>query len=283
MKEKKNTKEVNISNRILILMCTVITLMTLTFCVWLPAIYNTALDTEKDTTHYITYKSTTLKELKALDGKRICVTGFFSLASPYDNSWMYLTCRPLSSYPTYTSDTTLGESITCFPRVGQRLEYTENCVAVTGTLVYEPVVDAQEFSYEFYLKNCTYKTLSTGSDAIVKYNTAINAGAVKYLDELLAKFNTALTSTDEFTPFDVEVMKLEWKKYCDQNIDADLIVTGEKGNEMAEAINTFKKLEGGTTDSDEYKEILTKNQEMIDYMNSWIQSCEVKGNEYHEA
>ena len=271
------------TKKAMILLCGTMIAIALVFCITLITVNNPSVKPKDTSLHYIEYKKTTLEEIKALDGCTVQLTGYISLASPYDNGWIYLSSQPLSAYSSYSSDSLFGNIITCFPSLGQKLKYTEHCVTVTGTLVCAPVTDVYEYSYNYYLKDCTYETNGAKSPVIAEYEASVDSGAIAYLDELLQELNNSLTGDEEFKPFDTELMAVKWKDMtAELNPSSKLIASGEKCMELAKAVNTYKALKTPSEDCEEYKTIQSTNTELVDTMADWIKDCEVKGNETNE-
>ena len=230
--------------------------------------------------HVLVFNTTTYDEVKKMDGRTVSFTGYFSIASPEDQNVGYMIAKPLSGYPTDRNDTdTIGKVIHCYPAIGQKLIYSEKCVRVTGTLVYEELTDYCGLTYPYYLKDCTYVEVEP-NDAIVNFNRELTNGAIKELNSTITELRNVI-SGESTTKFDTEAKQLKFLEVTYGVSDEAFLAFGKKVVELCELANAYLDAEipeDGTV-SDEYTALSEANSELYTLMNNWLNSLEVRGDE----
>ena len=100
--------------------------------------------------------TTSISDLRALNGQTVTINGYIATSSPADGSFIFLMNLPYQSCPFCVPNTSqLANTIEVYPKKGEKLSYSNQAIKVTGTLVVaedgaDPFTDPYE--YEFYYK-----------------------------------------------------------------------------------------------------------------------------------
>lgn len=94
--------------------------------------------------------------LRKLNGQKVTINGYIATSSPADGSFIFLMNLPYQSCPFCVPNTSqLANTIEVYPKKGEKLDYSNQAVRVTGTLAVtseggSPYTDP--YGYEFYYK-----------------------------------------------------------------------------------------------------------------------------------
>ena len=125
--------------------------------------------------------SASLDILKALDGKRVTITGYMATLSPLDGTYIYLMNLPYQSCPFCVPNTTqLANTMAVYAPSGSKFEFTDRPVQVTGTLRVQDRVDDYGYSYNYYIDDASYVAvdLSSVSQEYALYQSLAEDGVI---------------------------------------------------------------------------------------------------------
>ena len=104
--------------------------------------------------------SASLDILKALDGKRVTITGYMATLSPLDGAYIYLMNLPYQSCPFCVPNTTqLANTMAVYAAEGTKFEFTARPVRITGTMRVADKVDGYGYTYGYYIDGARYETV----------------------------------------------------------------------------------------------------------------------------
>ena len=222
------------------------------------------------------YNTTTLEDVKRSDGRQVTVTGYISMASPIDNTCAYLMSQPFNAEPTaHTSNTNVTDMIACYPPTGQYIKYTEECVAVTGTIKYSTMEqDAAGYTYPFYLVDCTYTTYG-GTDVIAEYNYGITSGALVELDSWITSVYTSFAEPSTAAAIDIKTNRDAFDTKLGDRECPSMVALVEKVEDLTEVYNTWVK----TSPTEVSDELMKSYVGVGTQLQEWLTTLTVKGDE----
>jgi hypothetical protein len=107
-------------------------------------------------------KSTSIEEMKKLDGKKVAIIGYMSTLSPISGAFMYLLNLPYQSCPfCEPNSTTLSNTIAVYAPDGKKFEFTDRLIRVVGTLEFGEYTDEYGYNYSYLIKDATYTEVNT--------------------------------------------------------------------------------------------------------------------------
>lgn len=119
--------------------------------------FNSCRSTEYDNATKISFKEALSYEyLKTLDGTPVTINGYMATSSPVDGSYIYLMNLPYQSCPFCLPNTSqLSNTMAVFAIPGQKFDYTEQAIKITGILKVSESEDkffTDYYGYEFNFK-----------------------------------------------------------------------------------------------------------------------------------
>ena len=119
--------------------------------------FNSCKSTEYDNATKISFKEALSYEyLKSLDGTPVTINGYMATSSPVDGSYIYLMNLPYQSCPFCLPNTSqLSNTMAVYAIPGQKFDYTEQAIKITGILKVSESEDkffTDYYGYEFNFK-----------------------------------------------------------------------------------------------------------------------------------
>lgn len=106
-------------------------------------------------------ESASLDALRALNGKKVTITGYMATLSPLDGSYIYLMNLPYQSCPFCVPNTQqLANTMAVYAAKGAKFDFTDRPVRVTGTLKLEDVTDDYGYEYNYRIVDAKYETVN---------------------------------------------------------------------------------------------------------------------------
>lgn len=120
----------------------------------------------EDADVHLSFKSaSSYAALKALNGKTVSINGYMATSSPADGSFMFLMNLPYQSCPFCKPNTSeLSNTMEIYPKSKEKFTYTNQAIAVTGTLVVaddpdKPFTDLYGYEFNFKIVDAEYVIL----------------------------------------------------------------------------------------------------------------------------
>lgn len=226
--------------------------------------------------------SDTMNKVTKLNGEEVKITGYMSLMSPLDGSYVYLMNLPLQNCPFCLPNTTrITNTVACYAKDGTQIEYTENPVVVTGTVEVGDFEDDMGYNYTFKLVDVkieeadtdkmaeNYRIYSAVSDILPIVYDAINWVSINadYMNYDMT-YEDVLNDLMPEDRLDAVIDKLRAVSEADY---ADLIEICEGISEYNKKIND--KLQGGEDVGT--PDLLGEADVIWDKFNTWIQKYEI--------
>lgn len=228
--------------------------------------------------------SDTMEKVNKLDGKEVKMTGYMSLMSPLDGSYIYLMNLPLQNCPFCVPNTTeITNTVACYAPEGQQIEYTENPVVITGTVKVGNFSDDMGYNYPFKLADIkveeadtekmaeNYRIYSAVTDLLPRIYDALNwvsingdyeTYGVTYEDVM-----ADLMPEDRLNPTIAKLRALSEEDYADLiTICRDITAYNKKINE---------KLNKGKDEKVNTPELIEDINVIWMKFNMWIQKYEI--------
>jgi len=218
------------------------------------------------------------------DGRTVSIRGYMSLLSPVDGRFVYIMNIPYQSCPFCLPNTmTVTNTVAVYAPDGQRLEFTENPVEVTGTLKVGDITDEFGYEYAYAIVNAKYTELDTSklSQNLKIYGALSQDGLISETLRLTwqvdnnAFFEVFGGTAEDIKPiesmeFDSLIRKIEAISKSDY---AELISILRGFQEYNDIVNT--NIEAG-----EYGNNVTDKMEgwiihLFDELNSWLNKFEI--------
>ena len=170
---------------------------------------------------HLSFKETvSLEFLRQYNGRTININGYLSMASPADGSFVFLMNLPYQTCPFCIPNTTeLANTLEVYPRAGEKFEYTEQAVSMTGTLVTaedgEPFTDQYGYEFSFKLVDAEYHILTDKDMEAI--DGALEAfGEQKANTSNMNEYQRIAKSgiiADIYTMFDYTFFLINWTEY----------------------------------------------------------------------
>lgn len=157
--------------------------------------------------------SASIETLKALDGKQVRITGYMATLSPLDGSYIYLMNMPYQSCPFCVPNTTqLANTMAVYAPAGEKFEFTDRPVQITGTLKVEDRTDDYGYNYNYYIDGARCETvdLSSVSQEYALYQSLAEDGVIADVNAM----------------FDYLMFVCQWTEYTGSYVD-------ESGNQIS--------------------------------------------------
>lgn len=125
--------------------------------------------------------SASLDALKALDGKRVTITGYMATLSPLSGEYIYLMNMPYQSCPFCVPNTNqLANTMAVYAPSGSKFEFTDRPVQINGTLRVQDRVDEYGYSYNYFIEDASYSVvdLSSVSQDYALYQSLAEDGVI---------------------------------------------------------------------------------------------------------
>ncbi len=123
-------------------------------------------DESYDEATKISFKETLSYEyLKTLDGTPVTINGYMATSSPLDGSYIYLMNLPYQSCPFCLPNTSqLSNTMAVYAIPGQKFDYTEQAIKITGVLKVAPsenefFTDYYDYEFNFKIVDAVYDIL----------------------------------------------------------------------------------------------------------------------------
>jgi len=105
-----------------------------------------------------------INTINSLDGKKVSITGYMATLSPVNGKFMYLMNLPYQSCPFCKPNTTsLANTIAVYSKSGDKFDYTDQAITVTGVIEVGDYTDEYGYQYNYRIKNATYKIVDLTS------------------------------------------------------------------------------------------------------------------------
>ena len=114
-----------------------------------------------------------LESLQEYNNKTVTAVGYMSPIMSYDGSFGYLMNLPYQTCPYCVPNSDkITNTIAIYAKNGEKLEFTEAAVTITGTLKLENYTDSYGYSYNYRIVDATVDIADTSneSEKIVLYN-----------------------------------------------------------------------------------------------------------------
>ena len=230
--------------------------------------------------------SDTYEKVKQLEGKEVKMTGYMSLMSPLDGSYIYLMNLPLQSCPFCLPDSTkITNTVACYAKEGSKIDYNSNPVVVTGVIELGNFKD--DFGYEYAFKIKDVKIEEADTEKLAEnyriYSAVTEDGLLLQIYDALNWVTINGTYYDYGYAYEDIIKDLMDNRYVDESIAklkgisetdyADLIAVCEKIKAYNDAINTCllnNDIEGLMNNK-----LLEQLDDIWYSFNSWITKYEV--------
>ena len=150
--------------------------------------------------------SASLDALKALDGKRVTITGYMATLSPLSGEYIYLMNMPYQSCPFCVPNTNqLANTMAVYAPSGSKFEFTDRPVQINGTLRVQDRVDEYGYSYNYFIEDASYTVvdLSSVSQDYALYQSLAEDGVIADVNAM----------------FDYLMFVCQWTEYMSSYID----------------------------------------------------------------
>ena len=126
-------------------------------------------------------ESASLDTLRALDGKRVTLTGYMATLSPLSGAYIYLMNLPYQSCPFCVPNTQqLANTMAVYAPEGSKFEYTDRPVRVTGRMELGDFTDEYGYGYNYRIVDarCEAVDLSKLSEDYAMYQSLAEDGVI---------------------------------------------------------------------------------------------------------
>lgn len=104
--------------------------------------------------------STDFETIKALDGKKVTITGYMATLSPLSGDYIYLMNLPYQSCPFCVPNSQqLSNTMAVYAAKGVKFEFTDRPVKVTGNMKIEDYTDEYGYFYNYRITDAQYETV----------------------------------------------------------------------------------------------------------------------------
>ncbi len=127
---------------------------------------NQSTEDDSEATRLSFKAASTYDYLKALDGKRVTISGYMATSSPVDGSFMFLMNLPYQSCPFCVPNTSqLSNTMEIYPKSGDKFSYTTQAIKIVGTLKVaenenKPFTDKYGYEFNYKIVDATYTVIS---------------------------------------------------------------------------------------------------------------------------
>lgn len=154
--------------------------------------------------------SITYSNIEALDQKRVSIIGYMATLSPLNGKYMYLMNLPYQNCPFCVPNTTqLANTMAVFAKDGQKFDYTEQAIRVTGRMELDDFSDDYGYTYNYRIADATYEVidLSAVSGEYALWQSIAEDGVV----------------TEIYAMFDYLNFVCQWTEYQETTEDNDTV------------------------------------------------------------
>lgn len=129
-----------------------------------------------------------VKSMQKLDGQEITITGYMSAYETDKNYYFYLVSSPCNTNP-FAADHSkkMADTVAVYAKAGEKFEYTDGLITVTGTLNFGDFTDSMGYTYSYRIKNASFTPAP--SDSLSKnekkWQSLSDAGIVARTDAML--------------------------------------------------------------------------------------------------
>lgn len=153
-----------------------------------------------------------VKNIQALDGRSVTLTGYMATLSPLSGEYIYLMNMPYQSCPFCIPNTTqLANTMAVYAEKGGKFEYTDRPVKINGTLEVGDFTDEYGYQYGYRIADASYEVvdLSDVSEDYALYQSLAEDGVI----------------ADIYSMFDYLFFVCQWTEYQGTGVD-------ESGNQI---------------------------------------------------
>ncbi len=106
-------------------------------------------------------ESASMDKLKSLDGQKVTITGYMATLSPLSGEYIYLMNIPYQSCPFCIPHTQqLANTMAVYAAKGDKFDFTDRPVKVTGTLKIGDVTDEYGYEYTYRIVDAKYEVVN---------------------------------------------------------------------------------------------------------------------------
>lgn len=107
--------------------------------------------------------ATSVTAIKALDGKKVTIIGYMATLSPLSGEYMYLMNLPYQNCPFCVPNTTqLSNTMAVYAKRGEKFEFTDQAIRVTGTLNVGSYSDDFGYVYDYRVSDASFEVVDLG-------------------------------------------------------------------------------------------------------------------------
>lgn len=142
------------------------------------------------------FKNTNSEEtIKALNGKKVSITGYLSTLSPLNGKFAYLMNMPYQNCPFCVPGTSaITNTLAIFAGNNKKIEFTDLPVTVVGTLEIGSFEDEFGYQYDVRLNNVTVNKADVDklSNSVKQYNLLAENGVVENIYNSIMTLDVAV-------------------------------------------------------------------------------------------
>ena len=102
----------------------------------------------------------TIDALKDLDGQKVGIIGYMAKSSPPTGKYMYLMNMPYQDCPfCLPNSSQLSNTLAVYAKEGDKFDFVDRAIMVTGTLEIADIVDDFGYSYNYRIIDAEYRIL----------------------------------------------------------------------------------------------------------------------------
>ena len=128
-----------------------------------------------------------IEQIKALNGKKVSITGYMATLSPISGKYIYLMNMPYQSCPYCVPNTTqLANTMAVYAPAGKTFPYTDQAIRVTGTIQVGDATDEFGYVSAYRIVNATYEIvdLADVSEQYALWQTIASDGVVAEINSM---------------------------------------------------------------------------------------------------